>query len=191
MQRRLKVGDDGNPGRVTLAALFVAMGAGPQRARDLALGANVHLRTYGIMDSPLRLAHFIGQTAHESGGFVYMEEIGGASYFARYDGRKDLGNVIPGDGALFHGRGPIQLTGRNNYREAGEDLGIDLEANPAIVAQPAIGMMTSARFWSVNGINAMADADDLERITRKINGGRNGIADRQLRTAKAKGLILP
>ena len=191
MQRRLGMVEDNAPGRVTFAALFAKMGAGPQRSRDLALGAAVHLPAHGIMDSPLRLAHWTGQGGHESGGFLYMEEVGGLSYFARYDGRKDLGNTLPGDGALFHGRGVFQLTGRANYRAYGEALGMDLEANPTLAAMPAIGVLIAARYWRDKGLNALADADNLEAITRKINGGVNGLDDRRARTAKAKGLIIP
>ena len=190
IQTRLGIAPDGNLGRVTLAALFFKMGAGPQRSRDLALGAAVHLATYEVLASPLRLAHFMGQTAHESGGFQYMEELGGATYFQRYEGRKDLGNVQPGDGALFHGRGVIQLTGRANYAAYGQALGIDLENNPVMVALPAIGMLTAARFWSDKGLNALADADDVLAITKSINGGTNGLDDRKARLGVAKGLIL-
>lgn len=199
MQKRLGVTADGIPGRGTIAALFKAMGATAARAASLALGANVHFRTHGIIDNPLRLAHFMGQTAHESAGFLYMEELGGDAYFKRmYDMEGDrplvakrLGNVVPGDGIRYHGRGPIQLTGRANYREYGQTLGLDFEDNPQLVAMPAIGILVAAKYWADRGINALADADDLEAITRKINGGVNGLADRQARTAKAKGLILP
>lgn len=190
LQRNLGVADDGVIGRGTLAALFAKVGAGPQRARDLALGANVHFRTYGILDTGLRLAHFLGQTGHESNGFQYMEELGSAAYFAKYNGRADLGNVVAGDGPLFHGRGPIQLTGRGNYRKYGQALGLDFENNPAMVAMPAVGMLVACKYWDDHKLNALADADDLERITRKINGGVNGLADRQRRTDIAKDLIL-
>jgi len=190
LQHNLGVTADGIIGRGTLAALFRVMGAGPQRAIDLALGANVHLRTYGILDTGLRLAHFMGQTAHESGGFQYMEELGSAVYFAKYNGRKDLGNAQPGDGPMFHGRGPIQLTGRANYRRYGEALGLDFENNPTMVAMPAVGILVACKYWQDKGLNELADRDDLDTITRKINGGTNGIDDRRARTAKAKGLIL-
>jgi len=199
MQARLGVKQDNAPGRATLAALFAKMGAGPQRARDLALGANVHLRAYGVMDAPLRLAHFMGQTSHESAGFLHMEEIGNVAYFTRmYDPAGDrpnvaarLGNVTIGDGNLYHGRGPIQLTGRANYRIYGEALGLDFEANPAMVAMPAVGILVASKYWTDKGLNALADGDDLDGIARLINGGTNGIEDRRARTLRAKGLILP
>ncbi|HEX8415122.1 MAG TPA: glycoside hydrolase family 19 protein [Sphingomicrobium sp.] len=190
LQKRLDVPADGIIGRGTLAALFGKMGAGPQRARDLALGANVHFLTHGILDTPLRLAHFMAQTAHESGGFKYMEEIGSAVYFAKYNGRADLGNTVPGDGPLFHGRGPIQLTGRANYRKYGEALGLDFEMNPMMVAMPAVGILVACKYWQDRGLNALADSDNALAITKRINGGTNGLDDRMRRLAQAKELIL-
>lgn len=186
LQQRLGLRDDGIIGRDTLRALFARFGAAPEKASELGLAANVHFRTYGIMDAPLRLAHFMGQCAHESGGFRYMEEIATG---AAYEGRKDLGNVVAGDGRRYKGRGPIQLTGRANYRTFGRAIGIDLESHPEIVAHPSIGLLAGCKYWSDRDLNTLADADDLEAITRRINGGTNGITDRRVLTAKAKGLI--
>lgn len=187
LQMRLGVAADGIIGAGTLTALFKAFGAPDERARELGLSANVHFRTYGILDTGLRLAHFMGQCAHESGGFRYMEEIASGQ---AYEGRKDLGNVVPGDGKRYKGRGPIQLTGRANYRAFGREVGIDFESHPEIVALPSIGLMAAVRYWNSRGLNALADADDLVGITRKINGGERGLDDRKAQTAKAKGLIL-
>ena len=187
LQTRLGVYADGIIGAGTLTALFKAFGAPDERARELGLSANVHFRTYGILDTGLRLAHFMGQCAHESGGFRYMEEIASGQ---AYEGRKDLGNVVPGDGKRYKGRGPIQLTGRANYRSFGREVGIDFESHPEIVAFPSIGLMAAVRYWNSRGLNALADADDLVAITRKINGGERGLDDRKGQTAKAKGLIL-
>lgn len=187
LQTRLGVAADGIIGAGTLTALFKAFGAPDERARELGLSANVHFRTYGILDTGLRLAHFMGQCAHESGGFRYMEEIASGQ---AYEGRKDLGNVVPGDGKRYKGRGPIQLTGRANYRAFGREVGIDFESHPEIVAFPSIGLMAAVRYWNSRNLNALADADDLIGITRKINGGTNGLEDRKAQTAKAKGLIL-
>jgi putative chitinase len=187
LQTRLGVTPDGDIGRGTLAALFAAFGAKPALAAELGMAANVHFRTYGILESGLRLAHFMGQCAHESGGFIYMEEIASG---AAYEGRADLGNVQPGDGKRYKGRGPIQLTGRANYRSFGREVGIDFEAHPEAVAFPSIGLMAAVRYWNSRNLNAKADADDLLGITKAINGGTNGLYDRVARTAKAKGLIL-
>lgn len=187
LQANLGVTADGIVGLGTLRALFARFGATPTLAGELALSANVHFRTYGILDIGLRLAHFMGQCAHESGGFRYMEEIASG---AAYEGRADLGNTQPGDGKRYKGRGPIQLTGRTNYRAFGREVGIDFEAHPEIVAHPSIGLMAAVRYWNSRNLNALADADDLDGITRKINGGTNGLEDRKVQTAKAKGLIL-
>lgn len=186
LQTNLGVPADGDIGRGTLTALFAAMGAKTALAAELGLAANVHFRTYGILDTDLRLAHFMGQCAHESGGFIYMEEIASGQ---AYEGRADLGNTQPGDGKRYKGRGPIQLTGRANYRRVGRLIGIDLEAHPDIVSCPSIGLLVGCVFWSDAGLNALADADDINRITRKINGGTNGLQDRIARTAIAEGLI--
>lgn len=186
LQRNLGVAADNAPGRGTLRALFQRMGADTGRAVELALSANIHFPAYEIMDSPRRLAHFMAQLAHESGGFVYMEEIASG---AAYEGRANLGNAQPGDGKRYKGRGPIQLTGRANYREYGQALGIYFEEHPEIAAVPSIGLHVACEYWKRKGLNALADADDVEGITRKINGGTNGMADRKARLAKMKGLL--
>jgi putative chitinase len=186
LQRALGLVADGVIGRDTMRALFARFGAAPERATELGMAANVHLRTYGILDTPLRLAHFMAQVAHESGGFRYMEEIASGQ---AYEGRADLGNTQPGDGKRYKGRGPIQLTGRANYRTYGRQVGIDIEAHPEVVAMPSFGLLVACMFWDSKGLNALADADDVIAVTRKINGGQNGLADRQAHLAKAKGLI--
>lgn len=191
LQAALGVTVDGIIGRGTLTALFRKLGANQDRAEELALSANVHFRSYGIMDNELRLAHFMAQLCHESGSFRYMEEIWGPTKAQRgYEGRTDLGNVVDGDGKRFMGRGPIQLTGRANYREFGRRIGIDLERHPALAAIPSIGLHTALEYWKDRGLNAWADRDDIVTITRKINGGTNGLADRKHHLAKIKGWLL-
>lgn len=184
LQTTIGVKADGQFGRVSFTALFQKCGATIDRAQELAIAANVHFPEYGIMDSALRLAHFMAQIIHESGSFRYMEEIASGS---AYEGRADLGNTQPGDGRLFKGRGPIQLTGRANYRTFGNTLGIDFERHPEIAALPSIGLHIALEYWRSKGMNALADRDDVEGITRKINGGLNGFADRKAHLAKLKG----
>jgi putative chitinase len=186
LQANLGVAADGAIGRGTLTALFRKFGATPERAAELALAANVHFAVYGILDTPLRLAHFMAQLIHESGSFRYMEEIASGQ---AYEGRRDLGNVEAGDGKRFKGRGPIQLTGRTNYRVYGRAIGIDFERHPELVATPSIGLMVACMFWSTHGLNELADADNVERITRKINGGLNGFEDRKLQLKRVKALL--
>lgn len=183
LQKAVGVHDDGIIGRGTLTAVFKKLGASQSRAEELGLAANVHLRTFGILDNSLRLTHFLAQLAHESGNFRYMEEIASGT---AYEGRKDLGNTQVGDGKRYKGRGPIQLTGRANYRKYGQQLGIDFENNPEIVALPSVGLLVACKFWSDNGLNALADKDDVMAITCRINGGTNGLADRKAHLAKLR-----
>ena len=184
LQKAAGVHDDGIIGRGTLTAVFRKLGASQSRAEELGLAANVHFRNYGILDNPLRLIHFLAQLAHESGNFKYMEEIASG---AAHEGRKDLGNTQTGDGKRYKGRGPIQLTGRANYRKYGQSLGIDFENNPEIVAIPSVGLLVACKFWSDNDLNVVADRDDVTTITRRINGGLNGFEDRKNKLSTIKG----
>ena len=184
LQKAVGVKADGILGRGTLTAVFRKLGASQSRAEELGLAANIHFRTYGILDSSLRFIHFLAQLAHESGNFRYMEEIASG---AAYEGRKDLGNTQAGDGKRYKGRGPIQLTGRANYRKYGQQLGIDFENNPEIVAIPSVGLLVACKFWFDNGLNELADKDDVLTITRRINGGLNGFDDRKNKLSMIKG----
>lgn len=189
-QRNLGIADDGIVGRDTLRAWFSRFGADVGRSVELSLSANVHFRTYGILDNPLRMAHFMAQVAHESGGFRYMEEIWGPTPAQKkYEGRVDLDNTQPGDGFRYKGRGPLQATGRANYRLYGRTLGVDFENHPEVVALPSLGLLVACSFWDMRGLNELADADDVLAITRRVNGGTNGLAERKAYLAKAKGLL--
>lgn len=178
---------DGVAGRVTWSFLFAKMGAKVDRSGELGLAAAVHFPAYGVTDNALRLAHFLAQLAHESGSFRYMEEIASG---AAYEGRADLGNTEPGDGVRYKGRGPIQLTGRANSRRFGRRIGIDLERHPELAAIPSIGLHIALEYWNLHKLNVLADQDDLRRITRTINGGYNGLADREAHLRKIKGWLL-
>ncbi|WP_239017717.1 glycoside hydrolase family 19 protein [Sphingomonas aracearum] len=119
-----------------------------------------------------------------------MEEIWGPTAAQRgYEGRKDLGNTQAGDGVRFKGRGPIQVTGRANYRTYGRAIGIDLERRPDLASVPSIGLMASCAYWSAHNLNSFADRDDVEGLTRAINGGLNGLADRKARLIAARTLL--
>jgi Predicted chitinase len=186
LQKALGVTADGIPGPATYTALFRKCGATIDRAQEMAICADRWFADYGIMQSALRLAHFLAQLIHESGSFRYMEEIASGQ---AYEGRKDLGNVNPGDGKLFKGRGPIQITGRANYRRYGKKIGIDIERHPEIAALPSIGLHLALEYWKANGLNTLADADNVLGITKLINGGTNGLADRKAHLAKVKGWL--
>jgi putative chitinase len=140
------------------------------------------LAAYAI-DSRLRIAHFMGQVTHECAGFRTTEEFASG---AAYEGRQDLGNTQPGDGVRYKGRGLIQLTGRANYRRIGGILGLPLEAEPHRAADPAVSLRIACEYWKDRDINAPADADDLITVTRRVNGGLNGLEDRREYLRKAK-----
>ena len=165
--------------------------------------------------TPLRVCHFMAQVAHESGGFTRLVE--NLNYSADrltqvwpsrfpthfkaqpyannpralgdyvYGGR--LGNTLPGDGYNYRGRGLIQLTGRANYRAAATATGLDLEGSPDLVADPDHAATVALWFWSSRNLNDEADRDDLDAITRAINGGLEGLNARAMWLTKAKGIF--
>lgn len=144
------------------------------RAEQLLPHLNAAMAEAGI-NTPLRQAAFIAQLAHESCGLTAFEEFASG---AAYEGRRDLGNTQPGDGRRYKGRGPIQLTGRYNYRAAGAALGIDLENNPTRAADIDVGFRVAAWYWNSRSLNRYADARNFDAITYRINGGYNGKAAR-------------
>lgn len=145
----------------------------------------------GQINTRLRIAAFLAQIGHESGSLVYSKELGGPQYFAKYDGRKDLGNTQPGDGARFAGRGLIQVTGRTNYGKASQALFGDdrLLRNPELLEQPEWAAKSAVWYWTTRNLNALADADRFTDITRAINGGTNGLEDRKARYRYALSVL--
>ncbi len=133
--------------------------------------------------SDTRKAVFIAQLGHESDGFNTLEEYASG---ANYEGREDLGNVHPGDGRRFKGRGPIQITGRDNYQSYGNAIGVDLIADPEVAATPEVGFQLAAEYWTRNNLNRYADRGQFDTVTERINGGQNGRPDRRNRWARAK-----
>lgn len=155
------------------------------QAPAIAQNLNVAMAEANIT-SPQQQAMFIAQLAHESGGFHYMEEIASG---AAYEGRADLGNTQPGDGVRYKGRGYIQVTGRYNYTQAGQALGLDLVNNPELAAQPQNAARIAAWYWTSRDINETANTGDFVQVTRLINGGTNGLADRQAYYARAQAAL--
>ena len=168
---------------------------------------NAACEQFGI-DTPERQAGFLAQCAHESGHFKLLNEglnygakgllaIFGKYFNAEtaaqyerkpeaianrvYANRNGNGDEASGDGFKYHGRGLIQLTFKNNYAEFGRAIGReqDMIDQPELVATPPYAALSAAWFWSTHGINALADAGDVEGMTRKVNGGLNGIDDRK------------
>ncbi len=157
------------------------------RASELLPHLNAAMKEASI-DTPVRQAAFLAQLAHESAEFRYFEELASG---AAYEKRRDLGNVEPGDGVRYKGRGPIQITGRTNYRAAGLALGIDLESHPSRAADPDVGFRVAAWYWSSRKLNPYADVGDFDAITRRINGGYNGKAARDAYYQRALKILSP
>ena len=178
---------------------------------------NKILPQYGI-NTKLRICHFLAQVLHESGHLKYKSEnlnysaktlrsVFGkyfktdeiANQYARkpekianrvYANRMGNGDEVSGDGWKFRGRGLIQLTGYNNYKACGQDLGLDLVNNPDLItSDPEICVKTACWFWQKNKLNELADKDDINSITKRINGGLNGINDRCKILSLAKNTI--
>ena len=163
------------------ATLLKIMPHAKSRVQEFLEPLNAAMREFHI-NTPVRQAAFLAQIAHESGELRYVEEI--ASGIA-YEYRKDLGNTQPGDGMKFKGRGLIQITGRNNYHECGKALGVDLITNPELLETNDLACRSAAWFWASRGLNDLADRGDFERITKRINGGLNGLKERQAYYVKA------
>lgn len=146
--------------------------------------------TANDIKTPLRQAHFLAQVGHESGDFRYTAEIADG---LAYEKRADLGNTNPGDGPRFKGRGLIQLTGRSNYTEYGLHKGRDFitPTNYDLIAtDPELAVDVACWFWAKHGLNALADKDDIRAVTKTINGGYNGLSDRQARLERAKCFLV-
>ena len=149
---------------------------------------NETLEKFNI-NTPPRIRHFLAQILHESGNLVYSEEIASGS---AYEGRKDLGNIVKGDGVKYKGRGLVQVTGRANYAAISKDLGVDFIKEPGLLATSKYAALSAGWFWDKKNLSFYADfADDaklthnkvkelspIQVITYKINGGQNGIEDR-------------
>ncbi|UZQ53978.1 hypothetical protein OOK60_16015 [Trichothermofontia sichuanensis B231] len=159
------------------------------RIESLTPGVNETFERYQI-NTRLRMAHFLAQVMHESGGFRWLREIWGPTDAQRgYEGRRDLGNTQPGDGKRFMGRGLIQLTGRANYAAFSKDLGVDFVANPTLVEQPPYAVIVAGWYWDRRKLNTWADLDDLEGVTFRVNGGYNGLEDRRRYLNRAKAVL--
>lgn len=146
------------------------------------------MRRYGIT-SPAERAHFLSQCAHESGGFKWKKEFASG---AAYEGKKDLGNTKQGDGVKFKGRGYIQITGRANYQKYQDYLKsigskTDIMANPSQLETNYFAADSACYWWKYlsRGISGLAkagtSASNVEKVTKRVNGGTNGLADRQAR----------
>lgn len=163
--------------------LQILPNAGKQ-AGVFASALNLAMDRYQI-NTPLRIAAFIAQVGHESGQFRYVRELGGDQYLSKYDTgtlAKRLGNTpeADGDGQKYRGRGLIQITGHTNYLACSKALFGDdrLLRTPELLEQAEWACKSAAWFWNSRNLNALADAGDMRGITRRINGGYNGLEER-------------
>ena len=169
------------------------------------------------ISTPKRQAAFIGQCAHESANFKTLEEnlnykpealmrvwpsrfpdLQTAMKYAHnpeaiankvYGGRMGNGQEETGDGWKYHGRGLIQLTGKENYANCGSGIGVDLLSNPNLLNTPEYAALSAGWFWNKKGLNDLADANDIETMTKRINGGLIGLDDRKAKIAKALSVL--
>lgn len=163
--------------------LQAATGCTAARAAIWALPLTAAMNEFEI-DTRLRRAAFLAMVAHESGLFRYTHELGSDSYLARYDtGRlaARLGNTpeADGDGQRYKGRGPIQITGHDNYAKCGEALGLPLLEHPELLEDPMNGARAAGWFWADKDLNALADRGRFDLVTQRVNGGMNGWDDRR------------
>lgn len=176
---------------MTPELLRAATGCTQERAAEFAPYIAETCQRYAI-NTPARQAAFLAQIGHESGSLRWVSEIWGPTPAQiRYEGRVDLGNTQPGDGQRFKGRGLIQTTGRANYVSVRDRLraeGIDapdFEALPQSLELPRWAALSAGDYWDMKQLNRLADLGDFDAITRRINGGTNGQADRRARHARA------
>ena len=180
---------------LTLQQLITIMPNARAKAGIFLPALNAAMLEFGIT-TPARQASFLAQLAHESGQLAYVRELWGPTPAqvryerdftaawppkARTDRNQlpfDLGNSQVGDGSRYRGRGLIQVTGRSNYAACGKALGLDLLAQPALLEQTVNACRSAGWFWQSRGLNVLADAGDQVAVTRRINGGTNGLAER-------------
>lgn len=161
--------------------LVKILGCPLARAQKYADPLSAAMALYDI-STPLRQAAFVAQVGHESARLACVREIWAPAqcpWQARYEGRADLGNTEPGDGKRFMGRGLLQATGRDMYRKLSDALGVDLIAAPEKLESPDLAAQSAAWIWTEDKrLNDLADRGEFKEITRRINGGYNGLDDR-------------
>jgi putative chitinase len=158
----------------------------------IAAALNQTFEKYAVNTS-LRMSHFLAQVLHESSAFRYSVEIWGNTPAQKaYDTRTDLGNTPEhdGDGYKYKGRGWIQLTGKANYQAASTEFAQDFINDPDLLSKEPWNSLAAGWYWNKRKLNGFADADDILTITKKINGGFNGLNDRKMWLVKAKTVLI-
>jgi putative chitinase len=170
-----------------------AAGISLPRAQQWALPLTAAMREFAI-NTPVRQADFIAQMGHESMSFARTREIWNPAQVpaqARYEGRADLGNTQPGDGMRFMGRGLPMITGRANYAALSKAVGMDFVKNPQLLERDDYAALAGGWFWSLKGLNELADRGEFLTQSIRINGKNanglpNGWVDRTNRRAAAR-----
>ncbi len=210
---------DGAIGRRTYCALFSCIARRELGDRGLAIaeGCVASFAKAGLTTG-LRIAHFLAQTATETGGFRHLTE--NLNYSAKglmkvwpkrfrndaattdyvmnpvalankvYADRLGNGSVASGDGYRYHGRGLIQLTGRANYTAREAETGIALIAKPELASDPKTSVRIACLYWASRNINALADRDNIDLVRKAVNGGQHGIKEARLYLKRAKSVLL-
>jgi putative chitinase len=170
---------------ITSQQLLQILPSAGKQAGVFASALTLAMDKYQI-NTRLRMAAFIAQVGHESGQFRYVRELGGDQYLSKYDTgtlAARLGNTpqADGDGQKYRGRGLIQITGRDNYLACSKALFGDdrLLRTPELLEQAEWACKSAAWFWNSRSLNALADKGDFQGITRRVNGGLNGLAERE------------
>jgi predicted chitinase len=172
----------GAMGAGAMAAAGVPAEAKPKKPEPMAF-LSAHMDKEEMLHKTARaagmrgaeLAQFLAQCYHESAGFARMHEYASGK---DYEGRRDLGNVNRGDGVRYKGRGFIQITGRDNYRRAGQALGLPLEQNPELASRPDVAAKIAVWYWASRVRPNVANFNDTRAVTQRINPKLNGLADR-------------
>jgi putative chitinase len=172
---------------ITLTDLQMIMPHAGRRAQIYLQPLNMAMDACEI-DTPARQAAFLAQIAHESGSLRYVEEIASGE---AYEGRASLGNTQAGDGVKFKGRGLIQITGRANYAACSVALFEDgrLLEQPELLEEPELAALSAGWFWKTHGLNELADEEQFRTITKRINGGFNGLDDRIAFWSRAREVL--
>lgn len=161
------------------ANTLIELGVRADRAAVFAPALLYACNEFDILNNA-RQSSFLAQVLHESAMLKYTTEIWGPTDAQkRYEGRVDLGNTQPGDGERFKGRGLLQTTGRTNYDRTGKALGVDLLSFPERLAEPGLAARSAGWFWKSHGLNELADEGEFLKITKRINGGINGLLERE------------
>jgi putative chitinase len=148
--------------------------ANPKRVDRFLPHLNQTLEEFEI-NTPQRIRMFLAQIGHESGQLRYVKELASGE---AYENRKDLGNTSPGDGVRYKGRGLIQITGKSNYARASLGLDLPLLEKPELLEEDLNACRSAGWFWYKNNLNSLADMGLFKEVTKRINGGYNGYADR-------------